>query len=246
MQEPVTAAASTAAAAAAAAATGPPPPPIKPFYEPAFAAVSLPPLDGGLVPWIRALALANPFWLDVLVLLLLGGFLGCVGYAFLKAVSSFTTLWLSADGNAAFPAASTLRFGAGRAWWIALCGGGGMAVGLGKAVLGVDGTPGFVAELRTMECELALGLKTGVLALLSLMGGAPLGPEVRPPAEPSRPSLPACPPACPPVWSSPLSPAAALPAPVCVLQAGLGAVAGSVVVAGVHIEPLAPTLLTRD
>ena len=45
-------------------------------------------------------------------------------------------------------------------------------------------------------------------------------------------------------------PAGASPAPstqaMVAAMAGLGAVAGSVVVAGVHIEPLAPTLLTRD
>ena len=54
---------------------------------------------------------------------------------YLKAITVVNNLWMSTDGNAAFPAASTLGFGRGRAWWIGLCGGAGAVVGLTKALL---------------------------------------------------------------------------------------------------------------
>lgn len=59
-------------------------------------------------------------------------------YAYLTAFSKVTRAWLRADGNADFPDAATLQFGAGRAWWAGLAAGAGLVVGLAKAALGLD------------------------------------------------------------------------------------------------------------
>lgn len=43
------------------------------------------------------------FWQDLLLLIVLGGVIGCFGYGYLKAMDEVTNLWLTADGNSAFP-----------------------------------------------------------------------------------------------------------------------------------------------
>lgn len=117
------------------------------------------------------------FWQDAVLLALLGAALGAFGWGYLKAASEATDLWLSADGNSAFPDPASLQFGAGRAWWVGICGGAGLAVGLAKVALGLDAVPSFVTELRTMHVDLVPAAKTAVVTLLGLLGGVPMGPE---------------------------------------------------------------------
>ena len=57
------------------------------------------------------------------------------------------------------PTLLTLQFGAGKAWWIGMGAGTGLAVGLTKAVLRVDTAPSFIDELRVMHVEPWSGLK---------------------------------------------------------------------------------------
>lgn len=90
-------------------------------------------------------------------------------YGFLKAITEVTQLWMSADGNAAYPAASTLGFGAGRAWWVGLCAGGGLVVGLAKAALRLDAAPSFITELRGMHTDPVQGAKVALCTLLSML-----------------------------------------------------------------------------
>lgn len=96
-------------------------------------------------------------------------------YGYLKAITAVTDAWLQADGNGAYPAGATLRFGAGRAWWVGLCAGGGLAVGLANVAMRLDGAPSFIQELRSMSSEPVRGLKVGLATLLTLMAGAPMG-----------------------------------------------------------------------
>lgn len=111
---------------------------------------------------------------DALLLLLLGGALGAFAYSYLKAITEVTDLWLAADGTG-YPAPPALGFGGGRPWWIGLCGGAGLAVGLAKAALRLDAAPSFIDELRSMHTHLGSSLKVAAVALLGLLGGAPMG-----------------------------------------------------------------------
>lgn len=72
------------------------------------------------------------FWQDALLLLLLGGAMGAFAYGYLKAISEVTDLWLSADGRAGYPSPATLGFGTGRPWYVGLCAGTGLIVGVAK------------------------------------------------------------------------------------------------------------------
>lgn len=69
------------------------------------------------------------------------------------------------------------QFGAGRWWWILVGLATGLAVGLTKCALRLDSFPTFIQELRSMHVEPLSGLKTGLVALLGLLGGLPMGPE---------------------------------------------------------------------
>lgn len=122
--------------------------------------------------------LAPPFvfWQDLAIVMIMGGVLGCFGYAFLKAISKVTDLWLSA-GNPAFPGPAALQFGAGRAWWVGLAAGTGLAVGLAKWLFDLETTPSFLTELQAMHVDPLRGAKTGVVVLMGLLGGVPMGPE---------------------------------------------------------------------
>lgn len=59
-----------------------------------------------------------------------------------------------------------------------LGGGTGLAVGVTKVLLGLDQLPSFIDELHDMHVEPGSGAKIGLVALLGLMGGIPMGPEM--------------------------------------------------------------------
>lgn len=122
-------------------------------------------------------ALPSPpfmWYQDALLLLLLGGAMGAFAYGYLKAITEVTDAWMGADGTG-YPAPAALGFGAGRPWWVGLCGGAGLAVGLAKAALRLDTAPTFIDELRTMHTHVVPSLKVAGVALLGLMGGMPMG-----------------------------------------------------------------------
>ncbi|KAI3437816.1 hypothetical protein D9Q98_000263 [Chlorella vulgaris] len=128
-------------------------------------------------PPFAPLRMPLTFWQDAVLLSVLGGALGALGYGFLQAIAQFTDLWLQAGGRASYPSAATLGFGSGEPWWIGVTAGAGLAVGLARAMFHLETAPTFIEELREMHCDPVTGLKTGVVTLLSLMGGVPMGPE---------------------------------------------------------------------
>ena len=119
------------------------------------------------------------FWLDSVLIVLLGGFLGALGYGYLQAITEATTDgWISADGNAGYPSdPASLRFGAGRAWWVGLCAGAGLVIGLTRTALDLETAPSFITELRELHVDPWLGLRSATVTLMSLVAGAPMGPE---------------------------------------------------------------------
>lgn len=84
------------------------------------------------------------FYQDALMLTLLGAALGAFGYAYLQSITQSNDAWLRADGRAAYPQPSTLGWGSGRPWYVGLCAGTGLAVGLTKVVLRLDRAPSFI------------------------------------------------------------------------------------------------------
>lgn len=132
--------------------------------------------DGG-PPFDPSFAWPSPpfaWYQDALLLLVLGGAMGAFAYGYLKAITEVTGLWMGADGTG-YPAPTAFHFGGGRPWWIGLCGGTGLAVGLAKAALRLDKAPTFIDELRSMHTHLGTSLKVAAVALLGLMGGMPMG-----------------------------------------------------------------------
>jgi H+/Cl- antiporter ClcA len=104
--------------------------------------------------------------------------MGALGYAYLKAISETTDAWIRAGAGQGYPSdPATLQFGAGSPWWVGLCGGAGVAVGLARAALRLERAPTFIEELRTMHSDVPVGLKAGAVTLLGLLGGVPMGPE---------------------------------------------------------------------
>lgn len=117
------------------------------------------------------------FWQDLVSLLLLGAFLGCVGTGYIRAYQSVQTAWTSADGTGLPTNTASLQFGAGNVWWIGVGAAAGLTVGCLRALLNMDAIPSFLYELHAQHADTWHGACVAVLAAISLMGGASMGPE---------------------------------------------------------------------
>ncbi|GAX81521.1 hypothetical protein CEUSTIGMA_g8949.t1 [Chlamydomonas eustigma] len=117
------------------------------------------------------------FWQDLFTLLLIGGALGAFGVGYIKTITDFPLLWTTTYGIDNFPEPKTLGFACGEPWWIGVGAACGLMVGLTKAALQLDEFPSFIEEVRSGHVEPLTSVKVTVCALLSLMGGASLGPE---------------------------------------------------------------------
>ena len=102
--------------------------------------------------------------------LVLGAVLAFVGLAFLGLVSGGTKLWFTLPEHPGWFDGSL--------WWVAVTAGAGLLVGVLRRVLRVPlKIPGTVKEIKEERVKPSLVPKAVAVSLVSLVGGASLGPE---------------------------------------------------------------------
>jgi H+/Cl- antiporter ClcA len=102
--------------------------------------------------------------------LFFGVVLGFGGLAFLGLVSGGTELWFTLPNHPGWLD--------GNLWWVAVTAGAGLFVGVLRRVLRVPlEIPGTVKEIKEERVEPSLVPKAVAVSLVSLVGGASLGPE---------------------------------------------------------------------
>ncbi|WP_177212650.1 chloride channel protein [Geodermatophilus ruber] len=110
------------------------------------------------------------FWAVLGYAVVLGIALAVAALAFLGLVTGGTKLWFTLPKNPDWLS--------GRWWWVAVTAAAGVLVGVLRRVLRVPATlPGTLKELREQRVEPSTVLKAVAVSLVSLVGGASLGPE---------------------------------------------------------------------
>jgi len=110
------------------------------------------------------------FWLIVRDAALFGVVLSFAALAFLGLLKGGTKLWFTLPKNPGW-------FD-GHLWWVAVTAGAGVLVGVLRRVLRVpDKLPGTLAEIKEQRVETATVPAAVAVSLVSLVGGASLGPE---------------------------------------------------------------------
>ncbi len=117
-----------------------------------------------------ALTQSPEFWVIVRHAILFGVVLAFAGLAFLGAVKFGSSLW--------FTLPSDLGWFGGSPWWVAVTAGAGLLVGVLRHVFRLpERLPGTVASIRDGRVEPSTVLGSVAVSLVSLSGGASLGPE---------------------------------------------------------------------
>ncbi len=117
-----------------------------------------------------ALTRSPGFWLLMRYALLFGVVLAFVSLAFLGLVNGGTKLWFSLPKHPGWLDGSL--------WWVAVTAGAGVIVGVLRRVFALPAKlPGTVQELKDQRVEPSTVLKAVAVSVVSLAGGASLGPE---------------------------------------------------------------------
>ncbi|HEU0239646.1 MAG TPA: chloride channel protein [Micromonosporaceae bacterium] len=117
-----------------------------------------------------ALDRSRGFWTVIGYAFVLGLVLAFAGLAFLGLVKGGTRLWFTLPKNP--------DWFSGSLWWVAVTAGAGVLVGVLRRALRLPAKlPGTMKELQDERVEPSTVLKAVVVSLVSLIGGASLGPE---------------------------------------------------------------------
>jgi H+/Cl- antiporter ClcA len=119
---------------------------------------------------IVALNRSPGFWSIVLYALVFGVILAFVGLAFLGLVSGGTDLWFTLPKHPGWLDGSL--------WWVAVTAGAGLLVGVLRRAFQLPlKLPGTVENIKDARVEPSMAPKAVAVSLVSLVGGASLGPE---------------------------------------------------------------------
>ena len=119
---------------------------------------------------VVALSRSAGFWLIMRYALVFGVVLAFVALAFLALVKGGTDLWFALPKDPGWFDGSL--------WWVAVTAGAGVLVGVLRRVFRLPPKlPGTVEELKDQRVEPSTVLKAVAVSLVSLAGGASLGPE---------------------------------------------------------------------
>ncbi|KAK9816449.1 hypothetical protein WJX72_000470 [[Myrmecia] bisecta] len=115
-------------------------------------------------------ARTQEFWICLGLAAALGAALAFPCLGFVEAVEHVPDAWLGSDPDA--------RFGQGKWWWLAITTGTGAAVGAARYLLRAPAKEaGMLKMTQAMWVEPLSALQAVPVSLISLMGGASLGPE---------------------------------------------------------------------
>jgi H+/Cl- antiporter ClcA len=110
------------------------------------------------------------FWTIAGYAVVLGLALALAGLAFLGLLKGGTNLWFKLPNNP--------DWFSGKLWWVAVTAGAGVLVGVLRHLLRLAAKlPGTMKELRDERVDPSTVLKAVAVSLVSLIGGASLGPE---------------------------------------------------------------------
>lgn len=122
-------------------------------------------------------AQTRSFWIAFIVSWVVGGILGLVAFCYVKAIDFVPRSYATLD-NPGFPSSpGTLTYLAGKPFWIGIGAATGFVVGGLKVVTKTDDWPSFAVDLREKHVQPWMSLRVFVLGMISIMGGACLGPE---------------------------------------------------------------------
>jgi H+/Cl- antiporter ClcA len=117
-----------------------------------------------------ALDRSRGFWMAIGYAVVFGLALGVAAVAFLGLVKGGTKLWFTLPKNPGWFSGSP--------WWVAVTAAAGVLVGVLRRVSRLPSRlPGILKELRDERVEPSTVLKAVAVSLVSLVGGASLGPE---------------------------------------------------------------------
>lgn len=126
--------------------------------------------EPGSSPTFVALDRSRAFWTVIGYAVVFGLVLAIAGLAFLGLVKGGTKLWFTLPKNP--------DWFSGSPWWVAVTAAAGVLVGVLRRVLQLPAKlPGTMKELRDERVEPSTVLKAVAVSLVSLVGGASLGPE---------------------------------------------------------------------
>lgn len=126
--------------------------------------------EPGSGPGFVALDRSRGFWTIIGYAVVFGLVLAVAGMAFLGLVKGGANLWFTLPKNP--------DWFSGRLWWVAVTAAAGVLVGVLRRVLRLPAKlPGTIKELRDERVEPSTVLKAVAVSLVSLVGGASLGPE---------------------------------------------------------------------
>jgi H+/Cl- antiporter ClcA len=124
----------------------------------------------GSGPGFVALDRSRGFWMIIGYAVVFGVVLAVAGLAFLGLVKGGGKLWFTLPKNPGWFS--------GHLWWVAVTAAAGVLVGVLRRVFRLPAKlPGTMKELRDERVEPSTVLKAVAVSLVSLVGGASLGPE---------------------------------------------------------------------
>ena len=126
--------------------------------------------EPGSGPGFVALDRSHRFWTIIGYAVVFGLVLAVAALAFLGLVKGGTNVWFTLPKNP--------NWFSGSLWWVAVTAAAGVLVGVLRRVLRLPAKlPGTLKELRDERVEPSTVLKAVAVSLVSLIGGASLGPE---------------------------------------------------------------------
>lgn len=112
------------------------------------------------------------FWVETIGIILLGALTALVSLAYNNMFYVVSDKWMTND-----PEKLAVFFG-GEPYWIAIGAGTGIVVGILKAyVFKFDTYKGFIEVVQDLDVDVKESISMAIVGLVSLMGGASLGPE---------------------------------------------------------------------
>lgn len=129
-------------------------------------------------PYFATLKQPNAFWVDSLILILMGGLIGLANLGYKYAITSAPRAYLTIGDDNDYPnSKATVGFATGRLWWIGLGAATGFINAVAKIILKLGNHVGFMGAIQMQKSDPVESLKVVICTIISLVGGSSIGPE---------------------------------------------------------------------